>query len=487
MLIWLLVLVLMAGFAALGYAKGAIRMIFPLLGLFVGALLAMPLSPLVEPLVPMVGLTNPIWSVLLPPVVVFFVVALLLVGVGFLVHWKLGTHFRYRTDEYSFSRWRRLNQRVGVCMGLLAGVVYSLLIGTVVYVLGYLTVQVSAGESDPAAVRYLNTMRQDLRSSGLESAVAALDPAPKDYYAASDILGLLYHNSLLHSRLAAYPSVLLLAERPEFQAVVNDSDYQNMLATQASVVEIVQDPKTQAILANEGLLDELQQLDLDDLYQYLRTGVSEKYSDQPILGRWEVDPHATMLQEKRRRSQMTTSEMLTLRHQMELLKGLRLIVAPDNSVKLQGPDISDLLSRLSQVGVQTRRSVPVVQVPAPSTTPSSASPTIDPRMAERYGPRPGAATAPQQQQPTVPMQSVTRSSPSPLSPQAIEEEYARLSETQLAQGTWQEDGVRYVVKLRPQKEIYLFSARNESPVQASIRDGRLFLTRERQTLVMERF
>jgi hypothetical protein len=484
MLIWLLVVLLTAGFAALGYFKGAIRMIFPLLGLFVGALLALPLSPVVRPLVPMVGLENPIWSVLIPPVVVFFVVALLLVGVGFLVHWKLGLHFKYRTDEYTFNRWQRLNQRLGVSMGVLAGVVYSLLIGVVIYVLGYLTVQVSAGDRDTAAVRYLNQLRQDLRSSGLEQLVTALDPAPDWYYTASDILGLLYHNSLLHSRLAAYPPLLILAERPEFQAVARDSAYQNMLATQASVAEILQNPQTQAILANESLLAELQQLELKDLYSYLRTGESELFRDRPILGRWEVDPYATMLQEKRRRSQMTTGEMLVLKHQMELLNGLRLIVAPDQTVKLQGPDVAELYHRVADHGVQIRRSPPVTQVPTVAgTTPTTGG--FDALIAERYGPQ--RPTAPTPVQPATPLQRIQApSGPSPLSPQAIEEEFARLSEATLAQGRWEQDGVRYRLSVRPQRELHVFS-RNGEPIMGTIRDGRLFLTRGRQTLVLDRF
>jgi uncharacterized membrane protein required for colicin V production len=486
MFIWLLVVLLMAGFAVLGYFKGAIRMIFPLLGLFVGALLALPLSPLVQPLVPLVGLQNPIWSVLIPPVIVFFVVALLLVGVGFLVHWKLNTHFKFRTDEYTFSRWHRLNQRLGVSMGILAGVVYSLLVGVVIYVLGYLTVQVSAGERDTAAVRYLNQLRADLRSSGLEQLAAALDPAPRWYYTASDILGLLYHNSLLHSRLAAYPPLLILAERPEFQAVARDSAYQNMLATQASVAEIVQDPKTQAILANEGLLAELQQLDLEDLYTYLRTGESEIFRDRPILGRWEVDPYATMLQEKRRRSQMTTSEMLILRHQMELLNGLRLIVAPDQTVKLQGPDVAELYNRVAELGVQIRRSAPTVRTQLPTTGTAAGGGAFDSLMAERYGTmRPSAPTP---TQPSVPMQRLqSAAGPSPMSPQAIEEEFAQLSETTLAQGRWEQDGVRYRLTVRPQRELHLFGGRNADPVIGTIRDGRLYLTRARQTLVLDRF
>ena len=67
MLIWSLVLVLFVGFAAVGYFKGAIRMLIPLLGLAVGIWLALPLAPMVKPLIPKLGLENPIWSLLLPP------------------------------------------------------------------------------------------------------------------------------------------------------------------------------------------------------------------------------------------------------------------------------------------------------------------------------------------------------------------------------------------------------------------------------------
>ena len=56
MLIWLIAALLFVGFGALGYAKGAIRMIFPLAGLVLGAMLAVPLGPMVKPVVPLVGL-----------------------------------------------------------------------------------------------------------------------------------------------------------------------------------------------------------------------------------------------------------------------------------------------------------------------------------------------------------------------------------------------------------------------------------------------
>lgn len=488
MLIWLTVLVLVLLFAALGFAKGAIRMFFPLIGLFVGIALALPLSPLVRPLVPMVGLENPIWSILLPPVIVFFLVSLIMVGIGFVVHWKLNLYYKYRTDDNQYQRWLRLNQRAGISMGLVAGVVYSLLIGVVVYSLGYLTVQVSAGDSDPAVIRYLNQARGDLHSSGLESAVASFSPTPQIYYSAADVLGLLYHNPLLHTRLATYPPFLALAERPELQDIANDSAYQNMLATQASVSQIIQDPKTQGLINNEGLKAELKQIDLKDLYHYLKTGESDLYSDRPVLGRWEVDPFASMLQEKRRRVSLTVGDMLKLREQMKLLGSMRLIFTPDNVVRLKGPDVAALMQRVEEVGIQRRRTVPVVRVPVATASPtggSGPSAAEQARFMERYGTRPASPT------PTAPapapVRAPTAATPAPLSPSAIEEELARTPSVLLAEGTWREDRGRYLVTLRPSKEFYFFEGRQAPELQGTIRDGSLYLTKERKSLVLERF
>src|SRR5438093_6811805 len=77
MTIWIMAVLLFALFGALGYAKGAIRMVFPLMGLALGTFLAVPLGPLVKPVVPLVGLNNPIWSILLLPVIVFFLIAII--------------------------------------------------------------------------------------------------------------------------------------------------------------------------------------------------------------------------------------------------------------------------------------------------------------------------------------------------------------------------------------------------------------------------
>ncbi len=497
MLIWALAIVLFLVFGALGYLKGAIRTLFPLVGLLVGVFLAVPLGPLVRPVVPLVGIKNPIWSWLLPPVIVFFLVAAIFVTIGFVAHHKVMLFYKYRTDDYTRLSWERLNQRVGACFGLLAGAGYTILIGLVVYVLGYLSVQLSAGDNDPAVIRYLNEARQDLRSSGLEKTVAALDPAPAKYYEAVDVIGLMRHNPLLDSRLASYPPFLTLAERQEFQDIATDAEWQNLWASQASLAQILGHPKTQAILGNPDALQQLEQIDLKDLMTYLQTGESPKYSDQPILGRWEVDAYLTLQQEKRRRTEMTSQEVRQLRQNVEMIKGFKLVVAPDNSAKLKGPDIAQLIKRLADVA---RAAMEAAQARAAAAAAAAAGTPTEPRvtgvqgmsqrMARRYGqqptraPTPAPAPAPA---PTV-VAPTAAAAPAPPTPAAIAAEMAKLPTVVLAQGNWKEADGKYRITFQAQNDLGQFvGTKKSSSVEAVVRDNRLYLTEGNQTMVMARY
>jgi len=490
MTIWIMAVVLFALFGALGYAKGAIRMIFPLLGLVLGVFLAVPLGPVVKPLVPLVGLKNPIWSILLPPVIGFFLIAIVFIVVGFLVHWKVSLYYKYRTDDYHRLSWERLNKRLGVSIGLVAGSAYTILLGLVVYILGYLTVQVSAGENETGPIKHLNQARTDLHSTGLDKTVAAFDPTPEKYYLAADVFGLLYHNRLLEGRLSAYPPFLSLAERQEFQDIANDTEYQNMLATQVPVGQIIDNPKTQSILNNQEIIEQLQQTDLKDLLEYLKTGESPKFADTKILGRWQLDPYATLLQEKRHRSRMTTAEMRLLKQELEFKKNLTLIATPDNNVRLKGPDVMVLMKKyISEMKAYmeggSKRPVAAVRAPAPATTPPSVS-AQQQLMNQRYGlnrrtPAPTPTPAP-----AAP--AVAAVAAAPPSPAAIAAEIAKLPVVVLASGNWKGDGEKYEVTLQAQASGLPFDdSKKSASVVAEIRDGRLYLTEADETFVMEKF
>ncbi len=491
MTIWLLAVVLLVLFGVIGYAKGAIRMMFPLAGLVLGVFLAVPFGPLVKPIVPLVGLKNPLWSWLLPPVIVFFLIALVFIIIGFVVHRQINLYYKYRTDDYQRLSWERLNKRLGVCIGLVAGASYTLIIGLVVYILGYLTVQVSAGDNDAAIVRYLNSARADLRTSGLENTVAKFDPTPQNYYLASDILGLLYHNPLLHNRLAAYPPFLTLGERPEFQDLATDTEFQNLLATQATVGQVVNHPKIQIILDNQEIIQQLGQIDLKDLLQYLKSGESPRYAEMKVLGRWQLEPYSTLLQMKKRKSRISTADMRLLRQQLDFLKGYTLMATPDNNVKLKGPDVLPLLQKymgdLARAFAEGANKKPVAQVapatPAPAVAPAQSAASAE--MARRYGLNRPAARIPA----PVAITTITpAAAAAPISPAAVAAEVAKLPIVVLAQGTWKGENPRYELALQSQAPGFKFDSGNKSTtVEVEIKDDKLYLTDNNETMVMSRF
>src|SRR5437867_2492948 len=491
MTIWIMAVLLFALFGALGYAKGACRMVFRLVGWALGTFLAVPLPPLVKPVVPLVGLRNPLWSILLPPVIVFFLIAFIFIVIGFIVHWKVNLYYKYRTDDYHRLAWERLNKRLGVSIGLIAGSAYTILLGLVIYILGYLTVQVSAGENETGLAKNLNQARSDLHSSGLEKTVAAFDPTPENYYLASDILGLVYHNPLLHSRLSTYPPFLSLAERQQFQDIATDTEFQNMLATQTAVGQIINHPKTQAILNDQEIVQQLQQTDLKDLLVYLKTGESPKFADIRILGRWQLEPYATLLQEKKRRNRVTTAEMKLLKQQLEFVKSYTLVVTPDNNVKLKGPDVMPLIQKyLGELKASAegtgKRTAPVARAPAPAPVRPAAPSAASQQAAQRYGNRPGAS-------PSLPPATVATAAPAaapvaPPSPAAIAAEIAKLPTVVLADGTWKGENDKYQLTLTAQAGGFRFdTGKKSATVQASIKDGRLYLAEENETMVMEKF
>lgn len=336
MLIWTLAIILFGLIAALGYLQGAVRLGVSLFGLFLGAFLAFPLAPIFNPFMGWFGVKSVIWMWVLPPMMAFLVIFFAFIGVAFVVHRKVELYFKYRADDLSRLRWDRLNSRLGVCMGLLMGGVWFYLLGIVIYSAGNLTVQLTADEPNSTTLRLLNQARKDLRDTGLEPSVAAFDPMPKTYYELADVLGLLYHNPILFSRLSLYPPFLNFQDKAEFGEIATDSEYSNLLLTKADVTEIIKHPRTQAILQSPDILKEIVQQDLKDLKTYLETGESPKFEEENILGKWELDRSATIAMERKKNPNMKSSEMLRLKKTMaEHMPDATLIATPDKQVKVK--------------------------------------------------------------------------------------------------------------------------------------------------------
>lgn len=298
MMIWILggVLVLLA--AVIGYFLGAIRSGVCLLGAIVAALFAGTVGGWMGGVVTFIGYTNPIWQFYLPPLLGFVVVSLVFSIVAFAGHHFVQRYYRNNTDDYTFARWERLNRRSGIAMGGALGSVWLVLVAIVAYVPGYLTTQLADDNEQSAGLKLVNSVTHGAETTGLVRLVEHFQPATEDHYLASDILGLVYTNPALHSRLASYPPFLGLAEKQEIAELAKDSEVNSMIQSRAGVSQILEHGRIRAVADNPDLVNELLALDFGDLDAYLRTGISQKYKDEHILGRWRLNVRRSVAEMK---------------------------------------------------------------------------------------------------------------------------------------------------------------------------------------------
>jgi len=177
------------------------------------------------------------------------------------------------------------------------------------------------------------------------------------------------------------------------------------------------------------------------------------------------------------------------------VKSYTLVVTPDNNVKLKGPDVMPLIQKyageLKAAADGTPKRTPsAARAPAPAPAPAPVRPTAqsaaERQMAQRYGNRPGASPAP----PPVaaPTAAPTAAPAAPPSPAVIAAEIAKLPIVVLADGTWKGENDKYQLTLTSQAGGFRFNTGKKSAtVEASIKDGRLYLAEENGTMVMEKF
>ncbi len=319
MMFWLLALVLLASLAGVGYRQGAIRVAFSFVGILIGALLAGPLGKLVKPLLVVLGLKTPPLAWWLAPFIVFVVISIIFKVAALVTHKKVDVYFRYHAGDLRQVLWERLNRRLGLCLALVNGALYLILLSSVIYPLSYWTVQMATEDKDAKEdrdskmMRILNRLGQDLQNTGFAKVARAVDRMPQVWYDTADLAGLIYKNPLSEARLSRYPAFLSLAERPEFQDMANDSQFTELLLRPAPIMTLLDHPKVQAVIQNPDLVQLIWSTvvpDLKDLSTYLVTAKSAKYDSERILGRWDFNLNITMNLFRRAKPNISSKEML---------------------------------------------------------------------------------------------------------------------------------------------------------------------------------
>ncbi len=330
MLIWLLALVLIASLAGLGYRQGAIRVAFSFVAILVGTLLAPPLGRLLKPLFTAVGVTNPVLAWMLGPVVVFVLISIAFKVGALQVHQKVDVRFKYYAGDLRLLLWERLSRRVGLCLGVLNGVSYFIIIAFGIFVLSYWTFQLATPGQDPTTMRLLNQLGEDLQNCGFSKVARAVDHFPPQWFEAADLAGLIYNNPLTEARLARYPAFLGLAELSDFKLLGNDKEFADLRQKQAPLMDVIHYPRIDGILKNPDLLRQIWGIvapDMKDLRTFLATGQSPTYDSEKILGRWNFNVNLVVNAVRRSRPNMSGKELGALRHLVTVNYAKAIVVA----------------------------------------------------------------------------------------------------------------------------------------------------------------
>lgn len=318
MSIWICALLVIAITTLAGWRQGGIRAAIAFVGILFAALLAVPVGKLFHVLLPLVGTKNPLLVWALSPLCGFILVSIIFSVIAFNVHRKVDVYYRHKAGDLKLALWERLNTRLGICIGVLNGALYFILISFLIFNLSYFTTQASAAGQPPGLpVRLVNSLGNDLQASGFARTSAAVGTLDKDYYRFADLAGFLVQNPQTAPRFAEYPALVSLWEMDAMQPLVSDTTVTNALASGASLNEILNDPTVQDFLKNKelyGHVTTLLETNYDDLMGYLQTGKSATYDGEKIIGHWEFNVAVSIAWLRQSQPKITATEMRAIRN-----------------------------------------------------------------------------------------------------------------------------------------------------------------------------
>jgi hypothetical protein len=338
MITWMLVLAFLGVVALVGFYQGAVRVACSLLGLLLATALAMPLSEVIKPLLKLVGLGHPTLLAFLGPVIAWLVVVVACKIGGLQLHRKLETYYKYKANDTHRLLFERMNARVGIPLGLANGAVYFLLFATVTDVLGYASRQLAPSDKEGVGWRALNGLHRSQEATGVNKAVAGLNPATPFYLDAVDALATVFHNPAAQKRLATYPPFLTLAETERFTKMGNDTGFQSAWTAGPAFGDFIETEHVKPLVRDRELYTNLVARlggDVKDLQAYLDTSKSPKFDDEKILGRWKFQLRDSFQAARKKKTNMTSAEINRLRRALGLLNNATLLATPDGKAALR--------------------------------------------------------------------------------------------------------------------------------------------------------
>jgi hypothetical protein len=316
-MIWILALLVLASGVGLGLNMGSIPSAFSFVGLIFGTLLSNLVGKLFKPLLPHLGIENPVFIWMVAPIFGFCVVWIIFMSVGFEVSRRVNVFYKYKAGDLRLALWNRLNKRLGLCLGVLNSIAWLVLISFVIFNLSYWTTQIASTDRT-GATHIINGLGEGLQSTGLDKAARAVGSVPDDYYKNADFAGFLAQNPQLSDRLGNYPAFLSLEQRDDVQQLVQDGTLVAAWKQGAPLSTVLDNAQVKTFFKNTDLRKTIWssvQDNMDDITNYLFTGKSPKYDSEEIVGRWSFDvaPSLVNSMESHPKKHLSASDMKELK------------------------------------------------------------------------------------------------------------------------------------------------------------------------------
>lgn len=279
----------------IGYFLGAVRMFTCFVGVFVGVFTAPMISAQIKGLLPKIKITDPFWQDFFGPGISFFIVLLVFFGISFAVHMVPSNYYRMRRDEVTRLKWNKVMQKAGVVMGLVTGLAVLIATSHLVSTFGY-PAKLFPGSSQPKGFSSLTETQDGFDKVGLSQISGGLNKTPDEFYDLVETVATIYNNPspAIKKRLTAYPPFLnKLKDDSFYKSIASDSSLKDVFSKKGDFTKIYSNQNVQNALKDMPIYQELEEIDLNDMKEFLKTGKSKKYSKNKVVGRWKLDSGQT--------------------------------------------------------------------------------------------------------------------------------------------------------------------------------------------------
>ncbi|MFQ3169464.1 MAG: hypothetical protein ACI8QI_002032 [Limisphaerales bacterium] len=371
LLIGLLFLILAAEF----YFKGGVNALVTLLGVVLAVNIADSIGPMAfqwmgDKWWPIDA--HPFWNRAVPVVAGFITLVVVFSILGTVASIMLRKRLEAQWAEYRLENYKGMNRKFGLCVGLITASVYSVMALTLIYQLGNFTLPLK-NDADPWPLKTLNEAREQLDDTPFIKLAAAYDNTPELHYEVRDTLVLLLKNraSTIEEHMRAYPGFFALAEEDEIKDMIGAEEEEEVEEEDEYGDYGAEDYGTEAegdeslytmwergsfsltnLLSNSEVVsavnaryEELKAIEpnsaeekkllafMEDIRHFFKTGESELYGKDAIVGRWKFAPNVSLRENKKTRTTISVDEMRSIQATVRTMRRVTLQIWPEADQK----------------------------------------------------------------------------------------------------------------------------------------------------------